>query len=282
MLVDEAVIELRADDPNRARDLIESFMVAANGVTARFLSGRGYPSIRRVVRSPERWTRIVDLAGRYGVALPPEPDSRALEQFLAAQRTARPGDFPDLSLSVIKLLGRGEYVADGAAAPTAAHFGARGDELHALDGAQPPLPRSGHPAAAQGGARRQERHRYDLDELTKLAAHCTRQEDAANKVERLVRKAAAALWMSNRIGDGFDALVTGASPKGTWVRLRQPSVEGRVERGEAGLDVGDRVRVRLLKYRSGSGVYRLRSSLSAGGASNVRGVMAAVPGIHAE
>lgn len=239
------VTELRTVEPNRARDLIESFMVTANGVTARFLTSRGYPSIRRVVRSPERWERIVDIAQRYGAKLPAEPDARALEAFLNAQRVAVPDQFADLSLSVIKLLGRGEYVAE----PT----GGRGDGHFALavsNYTHSTAPNRRYPdlvtqrmVKAAVGAHEAP---YRFEELAPLAAHCTKQEDAANKVERLVRKAAAALWMSSRIGQEFDAIVTGASKKGTWVRLSRPPVEGRLERGAEGLDVGDRIRVRLL------------------------------------
>jgi exoribonuclease-2 len=245
VLSDGVVTDLRTDEPNRARDLIESFMVAANSVTAQFLTARGYASIRRVVRSPERWPRIIDLARLHGASLPAEPDATALESFLRAQRAARPDDFSDLSLSVIKLLGRGEYVAEPPSGPADGHFAlAVSNYTHstAPNRRFPDLvtQRLIKAALARLAAP------YPLAELSALAAHCTKQEDAANKVERLVRKAAAALWMSNRIGDEFDGVVTGASPKGTWVRLRDPLVEGRVERGQEGLDVGDRVRVRLL------------------------------------
>jgi exoribonuclease-2 len=245
VLVNGIVTELRTEQPDRARDVIESFMVAANGVTARFLSSRGYPSIRRVVRSPERWPRIVDLAARYGATLPAEPNAKALEQFLQAQRRARPDEFADLSLSVIKLLGRGEYVAEPAAESSGGHFA-----LAVTNYTHSTAPNRRFPDLVTQrllkAALARTQTPYALTELATLAAHCTKQEDAANKVERLVRKAAAALWMSDRIGQEFDGVVTGASPKGTWVRIRQPSVEGRVERGQAGLDFGDRVRVRLL------------------------------------
>ena len=245
-IVREGVVsELRTVEPSRARDLIESFMVTANGVTARFLSARGYPSIRRVVRSPERWDRIVDIARRYGATLPSEPDARALEAFLNAQRTAVPEQFADLSLSVIKLLGRGEYAAESAAGEGGGHFAlAVSSYTHstAPNRRYPDLVTQRMVKAAVAG----EHAPYRLEELSALAAHCTKQEDAANKVERLVRKAAAALWISDRIGQEFDAVVTGASRKGTWVRLCRPPVEGRLERGWEGLDVGDRVRVRLV------------------------------------
>lgn len=238
------VRELRTDEPNRARDLIESFMVAVNGATARFLSSRGFPSIRRVVRAPDRWERIVDLAAHFGESLPPAPDAQALERFLKARRAAAPLEFSDLSLSVIKLLGRGEYVAEGPAGG-GQHFA-----LAVSNYAHSTAPNRRFPdlvtqrlvkAAIAGDAAP-----YRLTELTTLAEHCTKQEDAANKVERLVRKAAAALWISDRIGQEFDAIVTGASGKGTWVRLVRPPIEGKLERGFEGLDVGDRVRVRLV------------------------------------
>ena len=245
VVTDGVVTDLRTEESNRARDLIESFMVAANGATAQFLATRSYPSIRRVVRSPERWPRIVDLARQYGGSLPPEPDAKALQEFLRAERDERPDDFSDLSLSVIKLLGRGEYVAESSNDPSDGHFAlAVSSYTHstAPNRRFTDLVTQRLIKAALAGATTP----YPFSELSGVAAHCTRQEDAANKVERLVRKAAAALWMSNRIGDVFDGVITGASPKGTWVRLRSPLVEGRVEKGEEGLDVGDRVRVRLL------------------------------------
>ena len=245
IVTDGVVTDLRTDEPNRARDLIESFMVAANGVTARFLSGRGFPSIRRVVRSPERWPRIVDLARQHGASLPDSPDAKALEAFLKTAREQNPDDFADLSLSVIKLLGRGEYVAEVPSGPADGHFAlAVTNYTHstAPNRRFPDLVTQRLIKAALAGSTPP----YPFSELSALAEHCTRQEDAANKVERLVRKAAAALWMSGRIGQEFDGIITGASPKGTWVRLRQPLVEGRIERGQQGLDVGDRVRVRLL------------------------------------
>lgn len=239
------VAELRTEAPNRARDLIESFMVTANGAIARFLSSHGCPSIRRVVREPERWSRIVDLAARHGARLPSAPDARALQAFLARERASNPDDFADLSLSIIKLLGRGEYAAETSSDERSRHFAlAVSNYTHstAPNRRFPDLVTQRMVKAAVDHGRAP----YTLAELQPLAAHCTKQEDAANKVERLVRKAAAALWMSNRIGQEFDAVVTGASEKGTWVRLGRPPVEGKLERGAEGLDVGDRVRVRLI------------------------------------
>jgi VacB/RNase II family 3'-5' exoribonuclease len=236
----------------RARDLIEEFMVAANGTTARFLESRHVPSLRRVVRSPERWPRIVALAATHGTTLPDVPEAKALEAFLATERKRSPDTFDELSLAVIKLLGRGEYAVTGArgqdsggSPEDAGHFAlAVSSYTHST------APNRRFPdlivqrlikATTAGRA-----PSYSVDDLAALAAHCTTQEDAANKVERLVQKAAAALWLSSKIGQEFDGIVTGASPKGTWVRIKQPFVEGRVEQGFHGLDVGDRVRVRLI------------------------------------
>jgi exoribonuclease-2 len=187
----------------------------------------------------------VDLARRYGTTLPSSPDAQALEAFLLAQRNAVPDQFADLSLSVIKLLGRGEYVAERANDAGDGHFAlAVSNYTHstAPNRRYPDLITQRMIKASVSGRKAP----YGFDELAALAAHCTKQEDAANKVERLVRKAAAALWISNRIGQDFDAVVTGASKKGTWVRLCRPPIEGRLERGWEGLDVGDRVRVRLV------------------------------------
>jgi VacB/RNase II family 3'-5' exoribonuclease len=245
VFVDGRVTDLKEDKPNRAKQLIEDFMVAANGVTARFLDQHGLPSLRRVVRTPKRWDRIVELAAGLGAHLPAEPDARALNEFLEQRHQHDPLRFPDLSLSVIKLLGPGEYVADPPGGDPPGHFGlAVKDYTHAT------APNRRYPdlithrlLKAAFGKRPAP---YSLDELAQLGQHCTQQEDAAQKVERQVRKSAAALLLENRVGETFDAIVTGASEKGTWVRTLHPLVEGRLERGFQGLDVGDRVRVRLL------------------------------------
>jgi exoribonuclease-2 len=241
-----AVTELRPDLSNRARDIIESFMVAANGVTARFLTAHGWASIRRVVRVPKRWPRIVEIAAALGTALPAEPDSQALETFLKARRAADPEGFPDLSVSILKLMGRGEYVAEGPGGVEDGHFAlAQSNYTHstAPNRRFPDLVTQRLVKAALAG----DRAPYSLADLSTLAAHCTKQEDAANKVERRVRKSAAALLLAHRVGQTFDAVVTGASDKGTWVRLLAPPVEGKLEKGTEGLDVGDRLRVRLLR-----------------------------------
>ncbi|PYR90368.1 MAG: ribonuclease II [Acidobacteria bacterium] len=248
---DRGVRELRTETANRAKELIENFMVAANGVTARFLGAKGLSSIRRVVRSPERWPRIVELAARHGGSLPPAPNARALQQFLKTERATAPDDYADLSLSVIKLLGRGEYVAERAT-ESSSHFA-----LAAASYTHSTAPNRRFPDLVTQrllkAAIAQTRAPYQLTELTRLAEHCTRQEDAANKVERLTKKAAAALFLSDRIGEIFDAVVTGAGPKGTWVRLCKMPIEGRLERGAEGLDVGDRLRARLLSTDPGRG-----------------------------
>jgi len=241
----DAISDLRPDEKNCARELIEDFMIGANGVTARYLEGKGRSSLRRVLRSPERWERIVELAEGFGEQLPATPSCQALEGFLAARHKADPVRFPDLSLSVIKLLGKGEYVVERPGGQADGHFG-----LAVRDYSHSTAPNRRFPdllthrllKAAMAGRPAP----YDDGELDALAQHCTAQEDNATKVERQVQKSAAALLLSSRIGQRFDAIVTGASSKGTWVRIFQPAVEGKVVRGAEGLDVGDRVHVELL------------------------------------
>ncbi len=241
----DSLRDLQADQKNRATELIEDFMIGANGVTARYLEQKGFPALRRVLRSPERWARIVELARDEGGRLPPNPDSTALQQFLEERRQADPVHFPDLSLSVVKLLGRGEYVVDFPGQPVAGHFGlAVNDYTHstAPNRRFPDLITQRLLKAALSGAPSP----YSSDELNDLAGHCTDQEDNASKVERQVRKSAAALLLEPRVGDRFDGIVTGASPKGTWVRIDHPAAEGRVMRGYKGFDVGDHVTVELV------------------------------------
>jgi exoribonuclease-2 len=239
--------QLRALDvekKDRAKEIIEDFMVAANGVTARYLSAKGLPSIRRVVRTPRRWDRIVAVASERKAVLPDRPDSRALEEFLVAQKAADPERFPDLSLTVIKLLGSGEYVAELPGGNVAGHFG-----LAVKDYAHSTAPNRRYPdlltqrlvRAAIAG----QPAPYRMDELDALAAHCTEAEDEATKVERRVAKSAAALLLESRLGEQFDSIVTGASEKGTWVRLVTVPVEGKLVQGFEGADVGDRIRVQL-------------------------------------
>jgi exoribonuclease-2 len=241
----DVLAALELDPKNRATQLIEDFMIAANGVTATYLESKNFPSLRRVLRSPERWDRIVQLASGFGDRLPNEPDAMALEMFLARRSKADPEKFPDLSLAVVKLIGRGEYAVDLPGGEPPGHFGlAVKDYTHstAPNRRFPDLITQRLLKAAMAGAPLP----YTIPELTELAKHCTEREDDATKVERRVRKSAAALLLSDRIGMSFDALVTGASPKGTWVRTFEPPAEGRLDRGFQGLDVGDHVHVKLI------------------------------------
>ncbi|TMQ58871.1 MAG: RNB domain-containing ribonuclease [Candidatus Eisenbacteria bacterium] len=242
---DEAVTGLTPERRNRAKEIIENFMIAANGAIARFLTERRLPVMRRVVRSPERWQRIVEIARALGESLPAEPDAKPLNEFLLRRRAADPLRFPDLSLSIIKLLGRGEYVASFPGQNVPGHFA-----LAVTDYTHSTAPNRRYPdlitqRLLQAALARRSAP-LNRDQLEALASHCTLKEDAAQKVERLTRKAAAACLLSDRIGQEFEGIVTGASPEGTWVRTLDPPVEGRVERGSAGLDVGDRVRVKLI------------------------------------
>jgi ribonuclease R len=241
----DQIRDLKVEEKNRAKELIEDFMIAANGVTARYLVARKFPSIRRVVRTPKRWDRIVELAREHGFRLPDNPDSKALDEFLVKEKAADPLQFPDLSLAVIKLLGAGEYVAELPGDTAPGHFG-----LAVQDYAHSTAPNRRYTdlvtqrllkAAIAGRAAP-----YSYAELDVLAKHFTEEEDAANKVERQVGKSAAALLLESRIGEQFDAIVTGASDKGTWARLLTIPVEGRVVRGFEGVDVGDRIHLQLI------------------------------------
>jgi exoribonuclease-2 len=237
---------LEADKRNRAKDIIEDFMIAANGVVARYLSSKNLPSLRRMVRTPRRWDRIVELAAERDTALPREPDARALEKFLISAKAADPLRFPDLSLSVIKLLGPGEYGVQLPGDTVAGHFGlAVKDYTHATapNRRYPDLITQRLLKAALAGRPIP----YRNDELETLARHCTEEEDAAKKVERQVTKSAAAILLESRVGEKFDAIVTGASNKGTWVRLFDPPIEGRLESGFEGMEVGHGLRVQLVR-----------------------------------
>ena len=236
---------LEREEKNRAKQIIEDFMIAANGVTARYLSASKFPSIRRVVRIPKRWDRIVEIAAEHKFRLPEIPDSKALEEFLVREKAADPIHFPDLSLAVIKLLGSGEYIAELPEEDAPGHFG-----LAVKDYGHSTAPNRRYPdlltqrllkAAMEGKPAP-----YNKDDLEVLAVHCTETEDAATKVERQVAKSAAALLLESRIGEQFDSIVTGASEKGTWVRLLTIPVEGKLVDGCEGLDVGERVRVQLI------------------------------------
>lgn len=242
---EETLTDIRADQRNRAKDLIEGFMVSANGVVAQFLTRSGRLSLRRVLRAPERWPRIVDLARQHGNTLPDAPDAIALNRFLAECREHDPNGFADVSLSVIKLLGAGEYAVDVPHAPTAGHFGlAVSEYTHstAPNRRLTDLIVQRVLKAALSDAREP----YSHDELQSLATHCNEQARNASKVERTVRKAATALLLAPRVGERFHGVVTGASAKGTWIRIRHPVAEGKIVRGAGGLDVGDCVTVQLV------------------------------------
>jgi len=243
---DGKVSDLVKQEKNRATELIEDFMIAANEVVARMLDASKVSSIRRVVKSPERWDRIVELAGKQGDQLPAEPDSKALNEFLIKRKAADPDHFADLSLAIIKLMGPGEYVLERPGDPEQGHFGlAVQDYTHstapnrrfadlvtqrlikAVLANQPPP--------------------YSDAELAEIASNCTLKEDAARKVEREMFKRIAAVAMSSRIGETFDAIVTGVTPHGTFVRVLKPAVEGLLAQGQEGADVGDKLRVKLIR-----------------------------------
>ncbi len=240
----DRVRALQIEEKNRAKEIIEDFMIAANGVVARYLSSRKFPTICRVVRTPKRWDRIVEIAEEHKFRLPDSPDAKALGEFLVKAKAADPVRFPDLSLAVIKLLGSGEYVAELPEWESPGHFGlAVKDYVHST------APNRRYPDLITQrllkAALENKSVPYSRDELEVLAAHCTEAEDAARKVERQVGKAAAALLLESRIGEQFEAIVTGAAPKGTWVRLLTMPVEGKLVSGFEGIDVGERLRVQL-------------------------------------
>ncbi len=242
---DDVVVGMRAETPNRAKGLVEEFMIAVGGVAARFLEAKGRPSLRRVVRSPQRWAKLVEVAARLGESLPGQPSPRALEAFLAKRRASDPLHFPDLSLVIVKLMGAGEYVAELPGGPHLGHFGlSMGDYAHAsapnrrfsdlvtqrlLKAALSDLPSP-----------------YGFSELSAIAGQCTDQAGNIAKVERQVRKSAAVLLLEKRVGETFDGVVTGAAEKGTWVRIVDPPAEGRMVQGTHGLCVGDKVHATLV------------------------------------
>lgn len=238
--------DLRPDEKNRAKQIIEDFMIAANGAVAQFLAARTFPSLRRVLRAPQRWSRIVALAGSLGESLPEAADAAALDGFLRRRRSRDPERFADLSLAIVKLLGRGEYVAERPSERGPGHFA-----LAVLDYAHSTAPNRRFPdlithrlvKAALAGRPPP----YGPEELAALAEHCTEQEDNAAKVERRVRKSAAALLLASRIGERFQAVVTGVNQDGVWVRIARPMAEGKLVRAGAGLDVGDRLQVELVQ-----------------------------------
>lgn len=254
---DDRIVSLTVEERNDAKELIEDLMVAVNGVTARFLTKRGFPTLRRVVKTPRRWDRIQQVAAQYEVKLPDRPDSKALNRFLEARREADPQRFPDLSLTVIKLLGSGEYIAEKAGSSGEGHFGLAVDDY-----AHSTAPNRRYPdlitqrllKAVFAG----EKAPYTYARLVRIAAHVTEMEDTAAKVERQIYKSAAALLLKRSIGETFEGFVTGAAEKGTWVRILSVPVEGRVIQGEAGLDVGDFIRVMLVSVNVEKGFIDFR------------------------
>ena len=239
------VTDLAVTERNSARDIIENFMIAANVAMAHFLEARRVTSLRRVVHEPEQWPRIVELARALGERLPETPDSHALGDFLARRKAADPAHFPDLSLSIVKLLGPGEYAVQRPDAASEGHFGlAVHDYLHSTAPnrryADLVTQRLAKAVLTNAAAP------YTEEELSRIATHCTEREDAARKVERKMRKVGAAVMLANRIGEEFGAIVTGVTPKGTFARLLRPPVDGRIMHGERGLRVGESVRVKLI------------------------------------
>ncbi len=244
LVLNERVVDVVNQQKNHATELIEDFMIAANGVVARMLET--VSSLRRIVKQPERWDRIVQLAAAHGEKLPAEPDSRALNDFLIKRKTADPDHFADLSLAVIKLIGPGEYVLERAGDPAPGHFGlAVQDYTHstAPNRRFPDIVTQRLVKAMLAGRS----NPYSDDELSAIAANCTEKENAAKKVEREMSKRLAAAAMERRIGALFDAVVTGVTQHGTFVRIRQPQVEGLLAQGQQGVDVGDKMRVKLIR-----------------------------------
>lgn len=239
-------IVLQAEQHNFAHQLIEEFMIAANRTIANFFRENEIASLRRVVRIPKDWNRIVTLAAVYGEKLPAVPSSKALDGFLIKRQKADPESFPDLSLTVIKLLGRGEYIVENYKESPVGHFGlAIADYTHftAPNRRFPDLVSQRQFKAYS----RKSKDPYSIDELYKLADHCTAQEDAATKVERHMNKSAAAIYLSSQLGTIYKGIITGVTSKGTWVRLFDLSVEGKVIQGYQNLEVGDRVSVKLVR-----------------------------------
>jgi exoribonuclease-2 len=244
LVLNEQVVDVVKQQKNRATELIEDFMVAANGVVARLL--QNVSSLRRIVRTPKRWDRIVQLAATKGEKLPAQPDSKALNDFLLRRKAADPDHFADLSLSVIKLIGPGEYVLEPAGEIAPGHFGlAVQDYTHSTA----PNRRFADVVTQRliKAMLAGQTNPYSDDELTAVASNCTQKEDAARKVEREMSKRLAAVAMQRRVGETFDAIVTGVTDHGTFVRVLQPHVEGLLAQGAQGLDVGDRLKAKLIR-----------------------------------
>ncbi len=244
MLAEEAV-EIARLEKNRATSLIEEFMVAANGVVARLLETAGVASIRRVVRTPRRWERIVELAARLGAALPAEPDSKALNDFLLAQKRKDPDHFADLSLAVVKLMGPGEYVLVRPNESSPGHFGLAVEDYTHSTAPNRRFPDLVTQRLVKAWLARTPQP-YSENLLQAIAVRCTEMEDAARKVEREMQKRIAAVVLAKHIGQSYQAIVTGVNRYGRFVRTLAPHVEGMLVEGGKGLDVGDRVTVKLV------------------------------------
>lgn len=241
----DMISEIREVQRNRAKDIIEEFMICSNESTAGFLMDKKFPSFRRIVRNPKRWDRICEIAAEKGTDLPSDPESVSLQTFMSEQKKIDPDNFQDLSLSIIKLLGPGEYVIGFPGETSPGHFG-----LAVRNYSHSTAPNRRFPdlithrllkAAISGG-----QLPYTPEELEDLALHCTQKEDDTKKVERQVSKSAAALVLEHHVGERYDAVVTGAADKGTWVRIRHPHIEGRLVEGSRGTDVGQKIKVELV------------------------------------
>ncbi len=239
------VKDLEIEKSNSSKNMIEDFMIAANGVTARYLESKNFPSLRRVVRTPKRWDRIVELAAKQNYKLSEQPDSKSLEQFLEISKKNDPIHFPDISLSIIKLLGPGEYVVEIPKAQSVGHFG-----LAVKDYSHSTAPNRRYPDIITQrllkAAMSDNSIPYNNEELESLAKHCTESENLAKKVERQVEKSANISLLESKIGQKFDAIVTGSSNKGTWIRLIYPPIEGKLVNPSKNTDVGDKIHVQLI------------------------------------
>jgi len=243
---------MKANLKNRAKNLIEDFMIACNGVTAQFLASKNFPSLRRVVPKPRRWDRMMELAQEHGFKLSPDPDSKSLSDCMKYVKQNMPEHYTDLSFSVLKLMGGGEYVLEMPGSEPMGHFG-----LAVKNYSHSTAPNRRYPdlithrllkSAIAGG-----NLPYSKEELELIAKNCTVKEDNAKKVERQVEKSAHAMLMESRIGEIFEGIVSGAAAKGTWIKLFDPHLEGKLVKGFEGLEVGNKLKVRLVSVEIESG-----------------------------
>ncbi len=250
--VNGKVVDIVTTDHNSARDLIENLMVTANTAMAVLLDQKGTYSIRRIVKEPKRWPKIVEIASELGYTLPEAPDPKALSEFLVRRKSTDPEHFPDLSLTIVKLLGPGEYVVVKSGDSHDGHFG-----LAVQDYTHSTAPNRRYPDLVTQRLLKSVIYNtpspYSQDELEQIAAHCTEMASAANRVERFIRKAAAAVLLSDKIGQVFKGIVTGVKEDGTYIRISKPSAEGRLVKGQQGVDVGDKIKVRLVSTNPAKG-----------------------------